>query len=301
MKKKIVIMAIGILLIILLFPLGVTFTKYISQVFGNFLLEAKNFYFNSDKLTIDNATYQINNWSGVGNFTIQFSLNNMKNNILTSSSDINYEISSNCSADITCSLDVTNGTIFTTEKSDNIVLTVIPQRSFDDGESATINVTASSTSPYVKTLKAKFIITVGKRGISYEINDAVKQPYLNFTITNALTSYKVNEAFSTYAVGDLISSDTYLTLNATDKAKCASATITLSFDPNQVVIDSTSEILTNSTIAYTTINGVAYVSSLTFKVEASSSNVIRFYKANVENDYSYPTVNATSIINFSAV
>ena len=292
-----------IILIVLacLLPVGITYSKYVKEIIYNYLLEAKNFYFNSDKLSSSNPTYNINNWSGVGNFTIQFELNNEKNNILSSSSDITYNVSVTCDNDITCSLDNTSGTIYTAEKKDAFVLTVTPLRAFNDNESVHVSVTATSTSPYVKTLSATFVITVGKRGLSYEITDKANQPYLNFTITNALNSYKVNTAFSTYSVGDLISSETYLSLTDTDKAKCSSATITLTFDPNIVILDTTSSIMDKSTKAYTTVNNISYISSITFNVEAMSSTEIRFYKINPSNNYTYPITNETSIITFNAV
>ena len=298
-KKKKLLIILFVLAILL--PVGITYSKYIKTVINNYILEAKNFYFNSDKLSASNPTYNINNWSGVGNFTIQFELNNEKNNILYSSSDITYTLNVTCDNDITCSLSNTSGTIYTTEHKDSFVLTVTPQRAFNDNESVHVTVTAQSTSPYEKTLGATFVITVGKRGISYEITDKANQPYLNFTITNAITSYKVRTAFDTYSVGDEISSETYLALSDTNKANCASQIVTLTFDPNIVILDTTSSIMDNSTKAYTTINNVSYISSITFNVEAMSSTEIRFYKKDTSQNYTYPITNDTSIITFSSI
>lgn len=298
-KKKKLLIILFVLAILL--PVGITYSKYIKTVINNYILEAKNFYFNSDKLSSSNPTYNINNWSGVGNFTIQFELNNEKNNILYSSSDITYTLNVTCDNDITCSLSNTSGTIYTTEHKDSFVLTVTPQRAFNDNESVHVTVTAQSTSPYEKTLGATFVITVGKRGISYEITDKANQPYLNFTITNAITSYKVRTAFDTYSVGDEISSETYLALSDTNKANCASQIVTLTFDPNIVILDTTSSIMDNSTKAYTTVNNVSYISSITFNVEAMSSTEIRFYKKDTSQNYTYPITNNTSIITFSSI
>jgi len=298
MKKRRLILLLLLLIIIL--PVGITFSKYVLEVVSNYIVEAQHFYFNSDKLKSGGVNYQINNWSGVGTFTIQFTLNDKKNNILHADSDIAYTVSATCGDGAICSLDNTSGTIYTTELEDNLVLTVTPTRAFNDNESLTINVTASSTTPYVKTLSATFTITVGKRGISYEIDDAVDQPYLNFTITNASTSYKVRTVFDTYAVGDEISSDTYLALSAENKAKCASYIVTLTFDPNVVILDTTTDLVQTAAMQYTTIDGVSYISAITFNVDATSSNEIRFYKKDTSQNYTYPGVYATSIITFNA-
>ena len=284
-KKKVIII---LLIIALALPLGITFSKYAYTFVSNYLMEANNFFFNSNKLSQKGITYNINNWSGVSPFTIQFELNNHKNNILTSAADITYDIEVTCSEDITCALNSTSGVIYVKELTDNFVLSVTPQRTFDTNEKVTVDVVATSSSPYVKTLSAKFIATVGKKGISYEINDEAYQPYLNFTITNALDQYKVLEAFDNYSVGNIISSETYLALSDTNKAKCASAIVTLSFDPNKIILDTTTNILKTATTTTTNVGGVDYISSITFKVEAVSSNIIRFYKKDKTLDHTYP-------------
>ena len=58
------------------------------------------------------------------------------------------------------------------------------------------------------------------------------------------------------------------------------------------------KIMKNYTI---TVNGVAYISSITFNVEAMSSNILRFYKLDVTENYTYPLVNNNSVITFSAL
>ena len=259
-----------------------------------------NFFFNSDKLAAGGMTYGINNWGGVGNIEIQFQLNNHKNNILTSDADIDYTLSTSCDSSVRCTLDANSGTIYKNEKTDNLTLTVTPLRVFDDEESFTASVTASSTAPYVKTLSATFVVTVGKRGINYAISDSVGSPYFMFSITNANDTYKVVTAFGDYSVGDILTTEEYMALNSTQKGNCASAMVTLTFDPTVVIIDTTSDILKTATKTTTTVNGVAYISSITFKVEALDSMDIRFYKKNSNMNYTYPHNNNTSIVTFNA-
>ena len=193
-KKKLLLIT---LLVLVLLPLGITFGKYVSEKIKNFILSANNFFFNSDKLVENGMTYSINNWGGTSNIEIQFQLNNHKNNILTSDTDIEYTITSSCSTGVICSLSSTSGIIQKEEMTDNITLLVTPTVAFEDGESVNISVSATSSSPYVKTLSADFVVTVGTKGINYEIVDKVGNPYFLFKITNTFDTYKVHEAFST--------------------------------------------------------------------------------------------------------
>ena len=296
-RRLIVIM----LLIVLLLPVGVTFSKYVIKNIKDYFMEANNFFFNSDKLVSGGITYEINNWGGVSNIPIQFELNNHKNNLLTSASDIEYTISLDYDeTSISCSLSSNSGVIYKNEKTDNIELIITPLRAFNDNESVQVTIEASSSSPYVKTLSATFIVTVGRRGIDYSISDSVGSPYLVFSITNALDKYKVIEPFGNYQLNHTFTTEEYLALSNENKAKCASAVITLSFNPATIVLDTTNEVLKNATTSTTTYNGVNYISSLTFNMDVLTSMEIRFYKRNSSINYTYPGVNAASVINFYA-
>lgn len=293
------------LLLILLFvaiilPVGVTLSKYIANSKNKYLIETNSFYFNSDKLTEDGVSYEINNWSGVGNFEIQFNVNNRKNNVLSATDDITFDLSVDCDVDVMCNLDVTSGIIYVAEKEETITLTVIPNRAFNDNESIVVNVHATSLAPYVKELTASFKVTVGKRGISYEIVDQPNQPYFMFIITNAIDYYTVRTAFGDYALGDVLSIEEYEALSSANQANCSSAVITLGFNPNLVVLDTTSDIMNHSLKNFATINNVPYVNEIIFDIEPTSSNEIRFYKKNPAINYTYPIINNASIINFSA-
>ena len=297
-KKKLLLIT---LLILVLLPIGITFGRYIAERVKNFLLSANNFFFNSDKLVENGMTYSINNWGGTSNIEIQFQLNNHKNNILTSDTDIEYTITSSCSEGVICTLSSNSGVIQKAEMTDNITLLVTPTVAFEDGESVTVSVSATSSSPYVKTLSANFVVTVGTKGINYEIVDKVGNPYFLFKITNTFDTYKVNEAFSTYSVGELIPTSEYLELSDADKAKCASALITLTFNPNTVIIDNTSNILKNSTSTVVSIDGINYINSITFKMDVLSSLEVRFYKLDSSQNYTYPFGSSTPIVSFSTL
>lgn len=304
MKKRIRLLIL-IILIVILIPVGVTFSKYIYNFAGNYIMELNHFYFNSDKLTANGKIYNLNNWGGVGTFPIDFSLNNHKNNILKSDSDIEYTIQVNVNtANVTYSIDSNSGILTTSELTDDFTLTIIPGRVFTAGESLSVTITATSSSPYVKTLSATFIMTVGRQGLTYAIDDEAGQPYLNFTITNARDNYTVFESFDGHVPNTdtgMITPEEYMSLSDINKAKCYSARITLTFDPRVVVIDTTSNLFKNATYTTTNVDGVLYVSSVTFDVESLSSTIIRFYKKNVSNDYTYPDGVNTPIITFNAL
>ena len=299
MKRRRLI--IILIIIVLVLPIGYTFSRYVTQIIKNYIMEANNFFFNSDKLVDGGTTYGINNWGGVGNIEIQFQLNNHKNNILTSDADIIYSLTTSCDSSVICNLSASSGVIQRAEKTDNLTLTVVPRRAFNDGESITASVSATSSSPYVKTLSATFTVTVGKRGISYEITDSASSPYLIFKITNAQDTYKVITAFNGHSVGDLLTTEEYLALSPTDKEKCASALVTLTFDPSDVILDTTSDIMKNATYTTTQYNNIDYISTITFKVDVMTSMDIRFYKWDRSQNYTYPITTSTPIITFSAV
>ena len=300
MKRRRLIILLIILVLIL--PVGVAFSRYVTEIVKNYIMEANNFFFNSDKLVAGGTTYGINNWGGVGNIEFQIQLNNHKNNILTSDADIAYTLTTTCDdTSVICSLSANSGVIYKEEKTDNIIFTVNPRRPFNDNESITVSVSATSSSPYVKTLSATFVVTVGKRGINYEITDTASSPYMIFKITNAQDTYKVITPFGSHPAGELLTTSEYLALSDTDKQNCASALVTLSFDPQDVILDTTSDIMKNANYTTTTVDGIAYISSITFKVDVMTSMDIRFYKKDVSQNYTYPIINGTPIVNFNAV
>lgn len=288
-----------LLLLVLLFPFGVTFSRYVGDWFYQHYLEAQQFYFNSDKLTTKTPLYRINNWSGIGEFKLQIDINSIANNLLKSEMDIDYTIEYYCQSDVICNASKDKGIIYAASNKDNFELTITPQREFKDGESTTIEVYATSISPYKKRIGATFMISVGKQGISYEIIDSKNSPYLKLNITNSISSYKVKTAFGSYQVGDELDEAIYVTLPKEDQEKCYSAIITIAFDPNVILLDTTESIIQEAIVKTTAIDSVDYINEMIFDVDALSSTEIRFYKVNVEEDYSFPLGTTDSVITVS--
>lgn len=303
MKKKKVLSFKKILLLIifgLILSLGsFTLAKYVIQEFHSYYLNAKHFYFTSNRLKKNNPTYLVNNWSGVGSFNISFDLLSLKNSLVYTDYDIPYEVTFNCPSGVTCSVDKPTGVIYgaSNTHSDTVTVSVNPSRNYAEGERLQIQVQASSTAPYIETIRANFEYVVGKQGITYEIEDEANRPYMMFKITSAINYCTVKEAFDEYAVGDYIESNIYRQLSETNKKKCVGEEIILQFDPNNILLDTTSNIANTATIGNTTINNVDYVSRLEFYIEPVSTTAIKFYKVNTGANYTYPNQQNNCIIN----
>ena len=297
-KQKLFLLYVLIFILILS---SFTFARYAYQSIKAYFFQTKKFYFNCDKLTEAGSNIEMTNWSGVGQYSVTFNMNSYKNNLLFSDDNIQYDIDFECSDNVTCSVvdDKTNGTISSNTHSDSftIVITVPTETILHDKDRVELYVETTSTSPYVKKLKGTFALVVGYYGLSYEIDDSKNSPYLITRITNTLDYYVVKEAFGSYSVNNQIDVDTYLGLTPEQQAKCASSIVTLTFDPNVVLLDMTSQNYQDAIHTTTrTINGHSYISSISFKIDAMSSEQVKFYKVNTSQNYTYPNNNGTSVI-----
>ena len=300
--KKISIFILIFLIIFLL--LGVTFGRYIYNIVNNHILETKGFYFNSSILTINNKKYKINNWDGVNSYTLTIDLNNKKNEMVSTTSDIRYEVIVNCPSKVMCTLSKNKGIIYETQKNDSYQITITPTTNFYEGDEVVVKTEVTSTYPYKKTLSATYNIGVEKSKFSYSIEDSENQNYLTLNLTNSVTYYVVEKAFNNYQVGDQISSDKYSELSDSEKSNCYSAKVTIEFDPNILSADMTAQTYHNrldGSSKTTRINDYDYVSGYSFKVDANSSQKVLFYKKNISKNYTYPIINENSIINVSVV
>ena len=299
MKKRIKLIIL-VFIIIGSIAIGATYGRYVYQDIRNFYLATKNFYFNSDKLKETMARYQIDNWSGVDSFNIIINMNSLKNNKVKATSDIEYNIKHECSNNINCIVSKESGVIFSNTNTDQFIITVTPKRTLNEGEVVTVYVETNSTSPYTKKLSGFFSLKIGIPGLSYEIVDSKDSPYLKLDITNTLDYYKVKESFLDYQVDDKIDINTYLSLSLENQNKCASAIITLEFDPSIVPLDMTTSAYLRA-ISYETkvIDEYDYINKFSFKLDALSSEVVIFYKKNSQENYTYPFETNTSIIDVS--
>ena len=230
---------IVLILLIFTFSFTVAFGKYFYNIINNYILESRNFYFNSSQLTINNKKYQINNWDGISSYPITVDLDNQKNLDVYTIGDITYDITYECEDTVTCTLNKTSGTIREQDHTDSYILTVIPNQTFREGESVRVKTIATSRTPYEKELSATYTLKVTQSNFSYSIDDEEGSLVALLHLNNSLTFYSVQTAFGSKQVGDKVSVDEYEALSTTDKAKCYSAIVTLTFDPNVVLLDST--------------------------------------------------------------
>lgn len=300
LKKTQILLIMAILICIISFI--VIFGRYLTNNVNDFFVRSKEFYFYSDKLEEDTAVFQVDNWSGVDDYVITVNMNSRKNNLKAASYDIEYTISYTCSDNAICQLSKTEGIIYSNNNSDYFNLTITPNRQLETGDKVVVEIEAKSTAKYQKTLKGKFTLVVGKEKLSYQITDKPQNPYMELSLTNTLSYYIVNEAFGNYSVNDKIDIDTYLALTEENKAKCSSAIVTISFNPEQVLLDITNESYSKAkNIETTTVNGKTYINKFTILIDAISSTDLRFYKVDVSKDYTYPNGNEPSVLSITSI
>lgn len=291
------IILLSIILILIVF-IVFTFSRYIYNLLREGIFTSEAFYFNSDKLNENIANYRLNNWSGADTYTVVINMNSLKNNEVGAETDISYVTEITCSSNVLCELSKAEGIIFSVTNTDSFIATIRPNTTFTDGDIATFTITASSTSPYRKTLTGEFILVVGREGLSYEIGDIARRTFLELRITNTLSFYTVRTAFGPYNIGDRIDERTFRNLSPTERGNATSATITLSFNPELIVKDMTTKAFLRAfNIQTININGVEYVNRISFTMDALSSEIITFYKKDINMDYTYPFVNNTPIVN----
>lgn len=300
LKKTQILLIMAILICIISFI--VIFGRYLTNNVNDFFVRSKEFYFYSDKLEEDTAVFQVDNWSGVDDYVITVNMNSRKNNLKVASYDIGYTISYTCSDNAICQLSKTEGIIYSNNNSDYFNLTITPNRQLETGDKVVVEIEAKSTAKYQKTLKGKFTLVVGKEKLSYQITDKPQNPYMELSLTNTLSYYIVNEAFGNYSVNDKIDIDTYLALTEENKAKCSSAIVTITFNPEQVLLDITNESYSKAkNIETTTVNGKTYINKFTILIDAISSTDLRFYKVDVSKDYTYPNGNEPSVLSITSI
>lgn len=262
--------------------------RYVTNSINNYYVKTREFYFNSDKLQEKSANYQIDNWSGVDDYVITINMDSIDNNLLYTTYDIDYEISYICSNNIICQLSKQKGTIKESTHTDFFTITITPNSTFNTNDKVWVEVTAKSTTAYEKTLKATFTLVVGQEKLSYDIQDKENNPYLNLKVTNTISYYQVEEQFLDYKVGDKITIEQYLALEEEHKQKCYSSIVMLEFDPRKILLDMTNqEYINGYDVETINIGGVNYIKGFKFKIDAISSANIKFYKVDINKDYTY--------------
>ena len=154
-KTKIKQLFILLILLISFLSFTTSFGRYVLTNIKNFFVRTQEFYFYSDKLTLNGAYYQIENWTGVDPYTITVNMNSKLNNIKATTYNINYDISYTCSSNITCQLSKANGTISSDSNTDYFNLILSPNTTLEIGDTVWVTIEATSTTNYEKTISGK--------------------------------------------------------------------------------------------------------------------------------------------------
>ena len=326
--KKLVFFLILLFIVIYLIvkvivPGAITLSRYVYVGIRNYYLTTREFYFNSDKLSLTTAQFESDNWSGVDEYEIKINMNSRKNFTEVTKVDIPYTIEYEYTAYRA------SGVAYDEEKidfyiTDNQKNRAIPAYTadgspdnqdafsfwikpkagevFENNDYVYVKITVKSTSPYVSTLVGEFKIIIGTLGKSYKIEDNEYDPYCELIITNTLDYYIVDEDIEGYEKDSTITIAEYLELSDENKAKCHSMFITLDFNPEELRLDTTSGVYltadktpgSNELGYITTADGFDYINHIIFKMEAEESKVIKFYKVDASQNYTYPNVLGTA-------
>lgn len=264
---------------------GFSQAKYISNSVWNYYLKSKGFYFESDILSFKESTITKNDWNGE---SIYFNLRNNLNNKVITSYDISYSVNCTVSGkhsdNVRCVLNGSeqsnlNGTLINIEQCKNntedgkdvnlylksqcelegylwerqisskeLYFEIIPDEEDYLIDDITVNINVSSTAPYKKSLKAKFILYKNNN-----LKDKIALDYKNY---------------NSYAK--------LLITNYYEEDKC----LKLKWDSNKLIIDTD----INNLVSYQA-DSLNYLNEIEFKLNKNSNKMYTFYKKDFTQEY----------------
>jgi hypothetical protein len=183
-KKGKLIISLSVLFILVI-TITLVLAKYITNDDSNIGLSSKEFYFTSDYLDVEKTDKTFPEYIlGKGVDDITFKLNNYIDDLQYTKTDIEYEVTvTDSSKNI---VKVLTGSISKTDSKNSVEIKI------SDLTADTYIVVAKSTSPYSKTIKAKFTIQSLDEDITYVVSDASGSPIVQVTITVADFSGNIN-------------------------------------------------------------------------------------------------------------
>ena len=187
--------AFYVILGVLLLPcykFSYTFAKYVfDRTYDNYLL-SKDFYFESNILSRVGNEYSTDDWDASSVYDISFQLNNFIDDLRWTSENVPYNISVDCDPSVAGNVSCTtsNGTInySSLNGTTNIVHILLSNPNnleFDNDDYVDMSITATSTSPYRKSITASIRIGVNYNGITYVIKDNADQKYFDLMLANS--------------------------------------------------------------------------------------------------------------------
>lgn len=316
-------------------PGTISLSRYVYSAVKSFYLNSKEFYFTSNRMArnIKDAHFESSNWSGSTDYKVDVEMYSRSNTLKkVSKMDISYDLKFEVgiykyavkdgkvsyqeeeyftdatqmdSKYVNLNIEKTTGIIYASaDNQDSFSITINPKDNagFVDNDYVYIKIIANATEPYKETLYGEFCIYVGKAGLNYQIDDSSNTPYLNVVLTNATEEYTVDKDFGAYKAGETIKAETYKELVEANPGVDLSEYfhsmyVDLVFDPNEVVLDTTSNayIIADKNPAWTSTQEIAkdtasytYLQRVRVEIEALESQVVKFYKLDVTKDYTYP-------------
>lgn len=289
MKKKKILIVIFLFFMVSL-TISLTLGKYVYNSVWNYYLTSRNFYFDSDLLSVNSRNNSFLKWNGEN---IHFSLKNSSNDKLVSDYNISYKITCSVLGDeseyVECLLNDSNKATY------NGTLTSVSYCLSNNEEDKELNKADCEIKGYEwinEPIKKDNYFNLKLIDDTKEIDEvSVKivaestSPY-HKTLTGIFNLNKVDKFESEYNVefenlNDYIQ---LLIINRSNEKKCFS----ISFDSNDYLID-----LDNNSIIEKELNESEIVNKITVEVSNESSIKYDFYKINsiIEN-----SINDFSII-----
>lgn len=92
--KKVIKIKLSVIILLIIVMVAITvFGRYVYNNIREAYFTSKEFYFTSDILTLDNATYQYEDWGGIDAYEINFDLYSYANTLLRLDYDLQYQLS----------------------------------------------------------------------------------------------------------------------------------------------------------------------------------------------------------------
>ena len=276
-KRKINKIKVSIITIILILLFtAIAFGRYITTTKQDMYATSKKFFFTSDKLDVDTPTFDVSNWTGLGEYIIKFELKSSKNTLEKVDYDLDYSIDCETPGNkINYSINngpintQYNGIIYKSTNNNSISIKINPLVELKKGENVNLVVRARSKTPYKKEISARFVIKPNGKKMDYIIEDVPNQNYLTLMLSNKNT---VDTIFS------------------------------IEFDPNILRIDSNNSAMEKAkSITTIRIGENDYVNKVEFILTKETSKKIKFYKVDKRNDYTYPNDTNTSVIKIKEI
>lgn len=270
-KKKCLIIIILLLVTILILDYSISFAKYAKTTVWNYYLKSKDFYFESNLLSVNNKKNIDKNWNGE---SLKFTLRNNLNNSLITDYDISYTA--------VCKIKNSNGRCIFKESNSNTFKGVLSSSekcinnknledvsNYNQTECETNNFEWKTLSTY-KDLSFD-IIDDNREEIEVLVTVTAEKPYKKtltgeFILKRDLNS---NDAIKTSLKKHLDYSEVILTNNQ-EENKC----LNLRWNNNNIKVDYDSDKIKNYT---TDSNNI--IDSIIVEVSKNNNQNIRFFSS----------------------